>query len=256
MNETSDPQEPDLIDRIANALPAEVRADYYREMRYLRSLPENDEMLRILRAMQFLTALIFDAPLRTATENEKLKEMLVEAFGTIQELIQSMKAQQAQLDQRLTRLPQAVAAGIKPEAIAGSINESLRQLFLQSTIPETASALAVTSAQIKKTNVELIQTARGLSDIHTGDRRGDARSHRQPQIGIFRIEKRSCQLQARLRSRKACVVLCNPDLWTISRPCARVLVSTVLFPVNAADRVRIRGAKPSNQPALDQGARN
>ena len=63
MNETSDPQEPDLIDRIANALPVEVRADYYRGMRYLRSLPENDEMLRILRAMQFLTALIFDAPL-------------------------------------------------------------------------------------------------------------------------------------------------------------------------------------------------
>jgi hypothetical protein len=36
--------------------------------------------------------------------------MLVEAFETIQELIQSMKAQQAQLDQRLARLPQAVVA--------------------------------------------------------------------------------------------------------------------------------------------------
>ena len=47
--------EPDLIDRIANALPEEVRADYYREMRHCRTLPENDEMLRILRAMQFLT---------------------------------------------------------------------------------------------------------------------------------------------------------------------------------------------------------
>jgi hypothetical protein len=34
------------------------------------------------------------------------------------------------------------------------------------------------------------------------------------------------------------------------------LVSTILFPVDAADRVRIRGAKPSNQHALDQGARN
>ena len=45
--------EPDLIDRIANALPVEVRADYYRELRHCRSLPENDEMLRILRAMEF-----------------------------------------------------------------------------------------------------------------------------------------------------------------------------------------------------------
>ena len=46
--------EKDLIDRIAESLPADVRADYYREMRHCRSLPENDEMLRILRAMQFL----------------------------------------------------------------------------------------------------------------------------------------------------------------------------------------------------------
>jgi hypothetical protein len=45
----------DLIDRVADSLPVEVRADYYREMRHCRSLPENDEMLRILRAMQFLT---------------------------------------------------------------------------------------------------------------------------------------------------------------------------------------------------------
>ena len=36
--------EPDLIDRIANALPEEIRAEYYRELRHCRSLPENDEM--------------------------------------------------------------------------------------------------------------------------------------------------------------------------------------------------------------------
>ncbi len=120
MNGATDPQEPDTLDRIANALPAEVRADYYREMRHLRSLPENDEMLRILRAMQFLGVLIFDAPLRTAAENEKLKEMLAEAFGTLQETLQSMKTQQAQIDQRLAQLPKAVAAGIRPEAIAAS----------------------------------------------------------------------------------------------------------------------------------------
>src|SRR3990170_4404100 len=54
--------QPDLIDRIANALPEEVRADYYREMAHCRSLPESDEMLRILRAMQFLTVLIEQTP--------------------------------------------------------------------------------------------------------------------------------------------------------------------------------------------------
>lgn len=39
----------DLIDRIANGLPANVRADYYRELMHCRALPESDEMLHILR---------------------------------------------------------------------------------------------------------------------------------------------------------------------------------------------------------------
>jgi hypothetical protein len=76
VNAVTDPQEPDTLDRIANALPPDVRADYYREMRHVRSLPENDEMLRILRAMQFLSALIFDTPLRTAPRMRSSRECL------------------------------------------------------------------------------------------------------------------------------------------------------------------------------------
>jgi hypothetical protein len=38
---SDNPEEPDLIDRIASALPEKVRSDYYREMRHCRSLPEN-----------------------------------------------------------------------------------------------------------------------------------------------------------------------------------------------------------------------
>ena len=76
MNGVTDPQEPDTLDRIANALPPEVRADYYREMRHLRSLPENDEMLRILRAMQFLGVLFLmlhlEPPLRTRSSRRCL----------------------------------------------------------------------------------------------------------------------------------------------------------------------------------------
>ena len=56
------PPESDLIDRIAAALPADIRADYYRELRHCRSLPENDEMLRILRVMQFSVVLMLGRP--------------------------------------------------------------------------------------------------------------------------------------------------------------------------------------------------
>ena len=140
--QSGDLPEADLIDRIANALPAEVRADYYRELRHCRSLPENDEMLLILRAMQYLTLLMVQVPGRVAVEREKFDQLFTTALKTVEKWHQSSEAYQTQLDQRLSRLPVEIAAGISPQAIAGNINESLRQRFVQSTIPETALALA------------------------------------------------------------------------------------------------------------------
>ena len=68
--------EPHVIDRIANALPTELRADYYREMRHLRCLSENDQMLHILRIMQFSVVLMVQIPERMATERERLEQIL------------------------------------------------------------------------------------------------------------------------------------------------------------------------------------
>src|SRR5215469_13447708 len=73
--------DPDLIDRIAGALPEEARAEYYRELRHCRSLPESDEMLRLLRAMQFLVLLIEQAPARVAREREQLDQLLSAAVA-------------------------------------------------------------------------------------------------------------------------------------------------------------------------------
>src|SRR5213594_2704385 len=74
--QSGDFPEADLIDRIANALPAEVRADYYRELRHCRSLPENDELLRLIRAMQFLTLLMEQVPARIVVEREQIDRLL------------------------------------------------------------------------------------------------------------------------------------------------------------------------------------
>src|SRR4029077_1400878 len=76
--------EPDLTDRIADALPADIRADFYREMRHCRSLPENDEMLRILRIMQFLTLLMEQVPARIRVERERLEPLIAMAAESVQ----------------------------------------------------------------------------------------------------------------------------------------------------------------------------
>jgi len=160
--EAAECSEPDLIDRIANALPEEVRADYYREMRHCRSLPENDEMLRILRAMQFLTLLMHQVPNRIATERENLDSGLREAAGEIHQFQESSEEYHRLLDDRLVQLPVTIANGISPEAIAGKVTENMRQQFVQSTIPQTAEALAVIARDMKNTTAEFGRVANEL----------------------------------------------------------------------------------------------
>jgi hypothetical protein len=148
-------QEPDLIDRIANFLPVEVRADYYREMRHCRSLPENDEMLRILRAMQFLTLLIHEAPARITVEREQIDRNMTGCLTAL-----------TKIEDRLEHLPEGLASSIGPEKVAAHLNESLRQQFVQTTIPQSAETLAAVATEIKQSVAEFAVSARQISSKH------------------------------------------------------------------------------------------
>src|SRR5215469_3324434 len=142
--------DPDLIDRIANALPEQTRAEYYRELRHCRSLPENDEMLRLLRAMQFLVLLIERAPSRVAEERERLDKLLATAIDNISQMSTASEAYQRALSRKLADLPADIANGISPAAVAGEIREILQEEFMRSTIPSAADDLALISDRMKK----------------------------------------------------------------------------------------------------------
>jgi methyl-accepting chemotaxis protein len=160
--------EPDLIDRIARALPDEVRAEYYRELRHCRSLPENDEMLRLLRAMQFLVLLIEQAPSRVAEERERLDKLLATAIDNVGRISAASETWHTALQRRLTALPADIADGINPAAVAGKINENLRQEFMRSTIPKTADALGEISDRMKNVCSEFTATADNLGRAYRG----------------------------------------------------------------------------------------
>ena len=160
--------EPDLIDRIAGALPEEVRAEYYRELRHCRSLPENDEMLRLLRAMQFLVLIIEQAPSRVAEERERIDKVLASAIDNIGSMSAASEAYQRALSRKLADLPADIASGISPAAVAGEIREILRQEFMRSTIPKTADDLAVVSDRMKKVCVEFATASDSLSSVYRG----------------------------------------------------------------------------------------
>jgi hypothetical protein len=160
--------EPDLIDRIANALPEELRAEYYRELRHCRSLPENDEMLRLLRAMQFLVLLIEQAPSRVAEERERIDKLLATAVDNISRMSTTTEAYQRALSQKLADLPADIADGISPAAVAGEIREILREEFMRSTIPKTADDLVLISDRMRKVSVEFATTSDRLCSTYGG----------------------------------------------------------------------------------------
>jgi hypothetical protein len=147
--------EPDLVDVIAEDLPVEIRPAYYRAMAHMKVLPECDEMLKILRAMQFLTILIKEAPKEVALEREKLGDMLARSLDAMERTHQANLAYQKQLEQRLTELPQEIAKGISAEAIATKIVESLRQQFHETGLPVTAKAIGVQATSMRDASKEL-----------------------------------------------------------------------------------------------------
>jgi hypothetical protein len=191
-DEVSDYPEPDLIDLIADDLPVEVRAKYYRAMRPCRTLQSSDEMLHILRAMMFLHILMVQVPRDITTEREKFRQLFADALGTLQTTIESSAVYQRQLDQRLEQLPENIANGISPEVIAAAINESLRQQFVQSTIPETASRLAAVATQLNDVTTAFGRTATALGNQY----RGAAQQARQ---AIDDIERTSSRAMASAR---------------------------------------------------------
>jgi hypothetical protein len=158
----------ELIDQISKLLPKEVAAEYYREMLYCSSLPENDEMLRILRILQILTALMEGIPSRVMVEREALEQLFNEAASQLKTVLHSSESYQKQLDEKLFRLPGEITKGIQPKDIARDINESLQRQFNASTIPQTAVALGKVAEQLSRAHTDFSSAAKDIGDSCRG----------------------------------------------------------------------------------------
>jgi hypothetical protein len=163
-----DPFDDDTIDRIANFLPVEARAGFYRELRHCRSLPQNDEMLRIIRAMQYLVLIMVKLPEQMAVERERFEQSVSRCEKLLGDVQGFVEQATRQIDQRLAQVSADIAKALNPPAVAAEINESLRQQFIKTTIPETADALAVNAAQIKKAASDFVSATDSLNNAYDG----------------------------------------------------------------------------------------
>src|SRR5262249_23633830 len=118
--------------------------------------------------MQFLTLLMDQVPQRVVEQREQFERLLGTALERIQEAIETSEALHRQVVERLSGLPEEVARGLSPPEVAREVNESLRQQFVRSTIPETSHALATVAANLKRVSGEFAQATHKLEDAHEG----------------------------------------------------------------------------------------
>jgi len=162
----------DFIDEIAELLPPEQRGSWYRDMAHLRRLPADDELLRIARAMGFLALITRQAPVEIAQEREKLTAALEQAISSTNSAREDTIRFHREVEKRLATMPQEIAEGVNPAALAAILAESLRQQFVVSGLPETAQALTVIGRTNAQTATEFDRSSRQLlSDCRNTSKR-------------------------------------------------------------------------------------
>jgi hypothetical protein len=132
----------------------------------LRRLPADDEILRIARAMGFLTIVTRQAPAQIASERRQLAAILDQSVKAIHSARQDMVALHKRLDERLAHLPAEVSEGINPHAIAAVLSESLRQRFNETGLPDTAKSLTLVAQQSKQVAADFDRSSKYLANAY------------------------------------------------------------------------------------------
>ena len=160
--------EQSLFDSLAQLVPTDLQAAYYRVLAHTRELRPDDEMLRILEAMGVLALLTRQTPMAMAEEREQLQEVLGQFEQCVRETHENMLAHRNGFEARLTALPGEIERSLNPSELARLLSESIRQQFIQSGLPKTAEALQANTVNMIKAQKSLSTALDGLCDRRFG----------------------------------------------------------------------------------------
>ena len=152
-----------LFDELAALVPAERRAEYYSVIAHTRTLSPNDEVLRVLEAMDILALLTRETPAAIALERKSLQKILENALSKADEVEKRMAAYTSRLESRVAQLPKELATGLDPPRIAKLLGESLRQCFQQSGLPDAARVLGQSCFEMNSIQKQLVNVLREVA---------------------------------------------------------------------------------------------
>lgn len=157
-----------LFDELAGLVPEERLTEYYRVIAHTRTLSPNDEMLRILEAMGVLALLTRETPAAIAAERKLLQKVLETSASQASAVEKRMEAYTTRLESRLVHLPKELETGLDPPRIAKLLSGSLRQCFQGSGLPDTASALSQSCAELNSVQKQLLNVLREVAHPDIG----------------------------------------------------------------------------------------
>jgi hypothetical protein len=157
-----------LFDELAALVPEERLTEYYRVIAHTRTLSPNDEMLKILEAMGVLALLTRETPAAIATERKLLRTILESSASQASAVEKRLEAYTTRLEARLTQLPKELETGLDPPRIAKLLSESLRQCFQKSGLPDTASSLGQSCAELNSVQKQLLNVLREVAHPDIG----------------------------------------------------------------------------------------
>ena len=140
-------------DVLVQRLTAEKDREEFAELlHWFRSQPADDEFAKVAKLLGFLTLV-----------GSNLPEALADEARAIRFLSERIERANAATDERLSKLPSEIAAGVDPGAIAKAMSESLRQQLSATALHETASLMKAAVITLKGLNAEVAGNLKPLS---------------------------------------------------------------------------------------------
>jgi len=149
----------DVLSGLASRLhDAGERESYAALVSYIESLLPTDELVKVAKLFGFLTLMGQQLPDAMEAQRGEMRKLLSGAYTAFQQEVKTNQAYHERLNERLSRLPDEIASGVKPDDIADVMAERFRQQIAQTGLEESADILRRSLPDIRSVvnNLDLV----------------------------------------------------------------------------------------------------
>ena len=149
---------PDALSSLAGRLTEpQDRETYAALISYVNSLPPGDELFKVVQLLGLLSLL-----------GQRLPDALAEFLAELRAQTKAAGNYHDKLDERLASLPNEIAQGVDPSAIAKAMSESFRQQLSACGLQDAAILLNASVKEIKALSAQIGAALKPVSQEYRG----------------------------------------------------------------------------------------